>query len=385
MAYSQSNSSLSGTDNLILDLGTADFYGLEFIDTAEDRVLVNQNLSSKPSVLIQGTQIVLDYSDIGNIKDRQFIDLAFKAMAAGAGFTITGAVYNDPTNSYEANLAASCTLNSYTDLKIRGTVSAIGSTSEINYYKPQFFETVPQIETASGLTYDGITSNSLINFTTSTDTSFISNSFQVNDYVDFDTSSNTGRFIITGITLDSFSREILSFSPSIRVVAENLKGTQVTVGHKRKVDRNNNPYNINQQAVVVHRVSTRLIDGIEMITIDNQLTKPLVLSRGVVYLFIVEPSSINFGFNSIPGDASTTYSDAGLYSVVDNTLGKIYTFFIPNNNTPDQLYYSSRSRPNTGVGGVQVTGNYLYSYDVRLVPTAGFTSGTSEIPGFSNY
>tara|TARA_R110001583_G_scaffold48520_3_gene151979 strand:- start:440 stop:1603 length:1164 start_codon:yes stop_codon:yes gene_type:complete len=387
MVYSQSNSSLSGTNFFIQDLGTADFYGLEFIDTAEDRVLVNQNLSSKPSVLIQGTQIVLDYSDIGNIKDRQFIDLAFKAMSAGAGFTITGAVYNDPTNSYEANLAASCTLNSYTNLKIRGTVSAIGTTSEINYYKPEFFETVPQIQTASGLTYDGITSNSLINFTTSTDTSFVSNNFQINDYVDFDTASNSARFTIFGITLDTFGREIISFDPTIRVVAENLKGTQVTVGHKRKVDNNENPYQISQQPTVVHRVDTRLVDGIEMLTIDNELTKPLVLSRGLVYLFVVNTaSSINFGFNSIPGDSNTTYTDAGLYSVVDNTMDKTYIFFIPNNNTPNQLYYSSRSRPSAGIGGVQITGNYSYSYDTRLIPTAGFTSSTSTYSGFAtNY
>lgn len=376
----------SSTNFLIQDLGTAEFYGLEFIDTAEDQVIVNQNLSSKPTVLIEGTQIVLDYSDIGNIKDRQFIDLAFKAMSAGAGFTITGAIYNDPTNGYEADLAASCTLNAYTDFKIRGTVSAIGSTSEINYYKPQFFETTPQIETAAGLTYDGITSNSLINFTTSKDTSFISNSFQLYDYVDFNTSSNVGRFTITGITVDNFGREIVSFDPAIRTVAENLKGTKVSVDHKRKVDKNLNPYQIEQQFTVIHRVNTKLVEGVEKITIDDVLLKPLVLSRGLVYLFVVDSVvQLNFGFTSIPSDITTTYTDAGLYSVVDNTMNKTYVFFTPNNNTPDQLYYASRARDTAGIGGVQVVGNYTYAYDSSLIPTAGQTGSLVSQSGFSNY
>ena len=385
--YSYSTRS-SSTDFFIQDLGTAEFYGLEFIDTAEDRVIVNQNLSSKPTVLIEGTQILLDYSDIGNIKDRQFIDLAFKAMSAGAGFTITGAIYNDPTNGYEADLAASCTLNAYSDFKIRGTVSAIGSTSEINYYKPQFFETTPQIETAAGLTYNGITTNSLINFTTSKDTSFISNSFQVNDYVDFNTSSNVGRFIISGITVDNFGREIVSFDDAIRTVAENLKGTKVSVAHKRKVDNNLNPYQIEQQFAVVHRVGTRLVDGVETITIDDVLLKPLVLSRGLAYLFIIDSNTqLNFGFSAQLNNSASIYADAGLYSVVDNTMNKTYVFFTPNNNTPNQLYYTSSSRLNAGIGGVQVVGNYIYSYNTSLIPTAGQTGagGAPQQTGFSNY
>ena len=277
----------SSTNFFIQDLGTAEFLGLEFIDTPDDRVVVNQNLSSKPSVLIEGTQIVLDYSDIQNIKDKQFIDLAFKAMAAGAGFTITGAVYNDPTNQYTADLSASCTLNSYSKYKILGTVSAIGSTSEINYYRPEFFDTVPQITTAAGLTYAGLTTNSLINFTTSTSTSFIGNNFQIGDYVDFATSSNVGRYTINGITIDDFSREIVSFGNDLTIVAENLKGTRVTVDHKRKTSAvSGGPYEIEQKSTVVYRVGRRVSDdGQNMVTIDGEIEKPLALSRGILYKF----------------------------------------------------------------------------------------------------
>ena len=50
----------------IQDLGTADFYGLEFIDTFEDKIIPNQNLVTRPSILIEGSSILLDYSDSGN-------------------------------------------------------------------------------------------------------------------------------------------------------------------------------------------------------------------------------------------------------------------------------------------------------------------------------
>jgi len=373
------------SDFFIQDLGTAEFLGLEFIDTPDDRVIVNQNLSSKPSVLIEGTQIVLDYSDTQIIKDKQFIDLAFKAMAAGAGFTITGAVYDDPTNQYTADLSASCTLNSYSDFKIIGTVSAIGSTSEINYYRPEFFNTVPQIATASGLTYAGLTTNSLINFTTSTSTSFIGNNFQIGDYVDFTTSSNSGRYTINGITVDDFSREIVSFSPDLTIVAENLKGTRVTVDHKRKTSTvSGGPFEIENQNTVVHIVGRRVADdGQSMITIDGEISKPLSLSRGIMYLFIIDEQNTNDFLITPTAEFISDYSDPAVYSVTDNTMNKKYLFFVPNNLTPNQLYYTSASNSiASGFGGIQVSGSYEYFSSVNFFNSAGL-SGNSSYSSFS--
>tara|TARA_R110000737_G_scaffold341409_1_gene365240 strand:- start:407 stop:1594 length:1188 start_codon:yes stop_codon:yes gene_type:complete len=385
----------SSTNFFIQDLGTAEFLGLEFIDTPDDRVVVNQNLSSKPSVLIEGTQIVLDYSDIQNIKDKQFIDLAFKAMVAGAGFTITGAVYNDPTNQYTADLSASCTLNSYSKYKILGTVSAIGSTSEINYYRPEFFDTVPQITTAAGLTYAGLTTNSLINFTTSTSTSFIGNNFQIGDYVDFATSSNAGRYTINGITIDDFSREIVSFGNDLTIVAENLKGTRVTVDHKRKTSAvSGGPYEIEQKSTVVYRVGRRVSDdGQNMVTIDGEIEKPLALSRGILYLFIIDEKNSNDFIivnNSANQSGGAELSDPGIYSVVDNTMQKKYLFFIPNNLTPNQLYYTSaENNAASGYGGIQISGSYSYTTSGVNLNTAGGLSGSStysniETGGYGN-
>ena len=389
--YPYSTRSSGASDFFIQDLGTAEFLGLEFIDTPDDRVIVNQNLSSKPSVLIEGTQIVLDYSDIQNIKDKQFIDLAFKAMAAGAGFTITGAVYNDPTNQYTADLSASCTLNSYSKYKILGTVSAIGSTSEINYYRPEFFDTVPQIATSSGLTYAGLTTNSLVNFTTSTATSFISNNFQIGDYVDFATSSNTGRYTIAGITVDDFSREIVSFTKDLTIVAENLKGTRVTVDHKRKTSTiSGGPFEIEKQNTVVHRVGKRVTDdGQNLLTIDDEILKPLSLSRGIMYLFIIDQNNLNDFILSPTAEYLSDYTDSGIYNVVDSGMNKRYLFFIPNDLTPSQMYYTSQNNStSSGFGGIQISGSYSYISTVNLVRSSGLTGSTTYSgyngSGFSN-
>lgn len=384
--FSQQRRSPYGSDGFyIQDLGTAEFYGLEFIDTFEDKIIPNQNLVTRPSVLIEGSTILLDYSDSGNPIDRNFIDTLFTSMnSAGgtfsSGFTISGAIYNDPIRDYSADLAASCTLSNYTNHKILGTFSSIGSTIETNFYHPDFFETVPQITSVVGLT-SGVTLNGLINYPTSKDTSFISNNFQLGDYVDFSTSSNNGRFTISGITVDRLDREIITFSNTLLVAPEDLKGTKVTVGHVRKTSNlTTGPYAIEQETTVVHRVGSSLADGVAMITIDSEIEKPLVLNRGIMYLFVIDnASTVNLQF--LNATQNSPYTETGIYSVVDSTMNKRYTFFVPNNNTPNQLYYNS-SGDVSGIGGIQVTGSYVYTYNTRLsIPTSS-SSSTSSGGGF---
>ena len=366
--FSQQHRYQYGSGFYIQELGTAEFYGLEFIDTFEDKIIPNQNLVTKPSVLIEGSTILLDYSDGGNSIDRNFIDTLFTSMnSAGgtfsSGFTLSGAIYDDPIRDYSADLAASCTLSNYSNHKILGTFSSIGSTIETNFYHPEFFETVPQITSAIGLT-SGVTLNGLINYPTSKETSFVSNNFQQGDYVDFDTSSNNGRFTISSITVDGLDREIITFSNNVLVTPEDLKGTQVTVGHVRKTSTlNNGPYDIEQEPAIIHRVGRSVVDGVSVITIDSEIEKPLVLTRGIMYLFVVDNENIvNIQF--LDELQTTPYTDFGLYNINDVGMSKRYIFFTPNNNTPDQLYYHSPRGTVRGIGGIQVTGSYEYNNNV---------------------
>ena len=311
--FSQNNRSIYNSGFYIQDLGTAEFYGLEFIDTFEDKIIPNQNLVSTPSILIEGSTIILDYSDIQNNIDKNFINTLFTSMNSSggtfsSGFTISGAIYNDPIRQYSADLSASCTLNSYSDYKILGTFSRIGSTIETNLYQSNFFETIPQISSSAGLT-SGITTNAVINYPTSTDTSFVGNQIQIGDYIDFNTSSNVGRFTISGITVDSLSR---------------------------------------------------LVDGVNIITIDSEIEKSLVLNRGIQYVFAVNNyTSLSFQF--LNSDQSSGYSDGGSYNIIDNTMKTQYVFFTPNSRTPNQLYYHSSLSSTTGLGGIKVIGNYDYN------------------------
>jgi len=343
----------------IEDLGTAGFFGIQFIDTAEDRIIANQNLTTKPNIVIKGSTMVIDYSDSGSNRDKDFIDIAFTSMTAGHGFTLSNANYNDVVNDYTADLSASCTLTGYKNYKILSTFSAIGSTTETNYYQSNNFETVPQIGITAGLT-SGITFNQLINYTTSSDTSFISNEFSIGDYVDLSTSSNTGRYTISGITVDGFSREIVAFREEFvpPITPENLIGTEVVVGHKRKVYMSDS--NPTTTDVIVHMVNTREFGGGVYFTIDGTTQKELTLYRGVLYVFVEESyPQYTFNFSSEP-DNNTSYSDLGIYSVLDNSLNKRLTFIVPNNITPDNLYYTDSSRAYMG-GPIRITGNYTYS------------------------
>ena len=338
--FSQQHRSSYNSGFYIQDLGTAEFYGLEFTDTFEDRIIPNQNLVSRPSVLIEGSKILLDYSDIQNSIDKNFIDTLFTSMNSSggtfsSGFTISGAIYNDPVRQYSADLSASCTLNSYSDFKILGTFSSIGSTIETNFYHSNLFETIPQISSSVGLT-SGITTSTLINYPTSADTSFVSNQFQTGDYIDFNTASNVGRFIVDGITVDSLSREIVTFIQ--QVTPEDLKGTKTIISHIRKrSNTTSGVYDIESENPVIHTVGSRLIDGISMITMDSEIEKSLVLVRGIQYVFAVTGYE-NTSFQFLNSDRASPYNEAGIYSIVDNTMNKQYVFFTPNNVTPTSTH-----------------------------------------------
>ena len=371
--YAPQRRSPYGSGFYIQDLGTAGFFGLEFVDTFEDRIIPNQNLVSIPSVLIQGSKILIDYSDTDNDIDKNFIDTLFNSMNASggtfsSGFTISGAIYNDPIRNYSADLSASCTLNSYSKFKILGTFSSIGNTIETNFYKSEFFETVPQITSSVGLT-SGVTMSAVVNYPTSTKTSFVGNQIQLGDYLDFDTSSNSGRYVVQGITIDSLDREILFFSPSSTTpsaIAEDLRGTEVVVGHSRKTDRNTGGVSgIELEKAVIHRVDKKLVDGIDIITVDSVIEKQLVLNRGIQYVFVVDGST-SLNFQLLNSDQSSFYSDSGIYTIKDTTMSKQYLFFTPNNGTPNQLYYNSSSPSVTGIGGIKVVGSYAYSYDTTF-------------------
>ena len=94
MAYvsgsSTSSRSSSASSFFIQDLGTAEFYGLQVVDSVEELVVPNQNLTSKPSVLIEGSTILLDYSDIQSARDRNFIEILFSSMNSDGGTFSTG-------------------------------------------------------------------------------------------------------------------------------------------------------------------------------------------------------------------------------------------------------------------------------------------------------
>ncbi len=374
----------------IQDLGTAAFYGLEFVDTSEDLLFTDQNLVSKPSVLIEGSKIVVDYGDSGSERDKEFVDILFKGMTSAggtfsSGFTLTNAIYSDTVNDYSADLSASCTLNSYTNYVILGTFSTIGSTTETNYYESKYFETTPQITSAVGLT-SGVTLNQLINYPTSTETSFVGNNISPGDYLDIDTSSNTGRYTVNGITVDTWSREIITLDNNLLITAEDLKGTEVIITHKRKVYNNaSNPYNANK--AYSHVISTTTNEGRLQFTIDGVAQKDLVLFRGNQYIFIENQGTVYpLTFSERPDgshNGGTPYTDVGFYTITDNSLVRRITVIVPNNDTPNQLYYYNSLSSGMG-GGIRVAGTYAYNSANLANISTSTTSTGNNLASFSS-
>ena len=371
------------SDFFIQDLGTAAFFGIEFIDTLEDLIVENQNLTCKPNILIEGSTILLDYGDCTSQTDKDYIDSAFKSMGVGMGFTLTTASYNDKEKNNVADLSASCTFNSYTNYKILGTISTIGSTSENNYYLSENFETVPQIGTTAGLT-SGVTSNALVNFTTSEETSFVYNDFTTGDYVDFGTPNNNGRFVLNGITVDDFGREVVTFkSEGVVATPENLKGTEVIVGHSRKVFRNAGDTDLTD--AVVFSITESVNGGDRFLSVNGVPQQNLVLNRGRMYAFVenfTRSAFSNFTIITSPDSLETAYAgDTGLYAVSDNSLNKRVTFFVPNNTTPNILYYNGSTQRFNG-GSISIVGSYTHNEVVPSLQTNGGNTLAAAILSF---
>jgi len=108
-----------------------------------------------------------------------------------------------------------------------------------------------------------------------------------------------------------------------------------------------------------------------------------------MYLFVVDNQNvINMQF--LDETQTAPYTETGIYSVTDKGANKKCIFFIPNNETPNQLYYNSSGQV-SGIGGIQITGSYLRTNDVIYANSANATVNaesslpTGNSPYFQSY
>ena len=125
-------------------------------------------------------------------------------------------------------------------------------------------------------------------------------------------------------------------------------------------------------STVFHRVNTKEVDGKLLYTIDGVVQSALRLMRGVMYIFLDEGYPENsFLFSTTPDGihgAGQSYSDVGFYSIVDNKKRSRIQFVVPNDNTPNELFYYSQNRVNMG-SAVQIYGAYPYGEAVATLTT----------------
>ena len=143
---------------------------------------------------------------------------------------------------------------------------------------------------------------------------------------------------------------------------ENLKGTKVTATHSRKVNLNDaKRYDLGKITTFV--VEKKDIDGKFYFTIDGLAQKNLVLFRGNMYIFIENDyPSHTLSFSNTPDgihSGGAGFSDYGLYTVTDNSVGKRITVMIPNNNFSDTIYYYCAQHAGMGAS-IRSSGGYTY-------------------------
>ena len=64
-------------------------------------------------------------------------------------------------------------------------------------------------------------------------------------------------------------------------------------------------------------------------------------------------------------------------------MQKKYLFFIPNDLTPNQMYYTSQDNASSsGFGGIQISGSYSYISTVNLFKSSGL-SGSTTYSGYN--
>ena len=125
---------------------TKTFLGLRFINS-EDDLFSERRLTSKPNFIIQGTDVLIDYSSIKNKLDLDEFQSIFRKKGTNKQFTIENANYSDSVQGIKANFSGTYTFKRFVgDDRILVTpVSGVSYDTERKIYKSNFFGTTPLI------------------------------------------------------------------------------------------------------------------------------------------------------------------------------------------------------------------------------------------------
>ena len=124
-----------------------DFYGIKVGNSIDDFINFDQNTSTTPEVVINGTTAILDYSSCEIRKDLDYLNVAFDSLVSGNTFNISNGTYYDPSTEQYADISGTYTYeNQFANLVIKATFDNLTNTpTGMVRYSSEYFSDVPQI------------------------------------------------------------------------------------------------------------------------------------------------------------------------------------------------------------------------------------------------
>jgi len=220
------NTKPTAKDNLI-KISSAVVYGLKFFDSNEEITPNRTFLKCKPTVVFDGTNLFIDYSSCKSQDTLHNLNHVLEDLKPGETFTLSDALYQDPTNSIETNISGTYTFMGVVNGNI---VKAINETitlpSNITRFEAKNFSRIPQI-TITSVTNITKTYGVKNIFGEENENSFKNLGVEKNYYVEFSGNTNKDSYKVKDILIRDDGSEVLILDK--KVVPESIFTTPVVV------------------------------------------------------------------------------------------------------------------------------------------------------------
>tara|TARA_R110002012_G_scaffold204050_3_gene373639 strand:+ start:2026 stop:3366 length:1341 start_codon:yes stop_codon:yes gene_type:complete len=365
-----------------------DFYGIKVGNSIDDFINFDQNTSTTPEVVINGTTAILDYSSCEIRKDLDYLNVAFDSLVSGNTFNISNGTYYDPSTEQYADISGTYTYeNQFANLVIKATFDNLTNTpTGMVRYSSEYFSDVPQIAllgTAAANEKQFTIKNYL---GTDASPSFTNIGVRKDDYIFIgDSSTNKKPLKVDDFYLDPNGTEVLILGNS-GAAEEDRIGTTSDIKLYRDLS-SETTFSHDYNRIEILKVTVEKENDKYYFVINGVKQPTLQLIRGVTYIVDQTHPSNYRGPNNIRLPMRISKIRDGLYNQSDaqsinssiyftdgvsypRTEGNIFMIeprFIKNSS----IYYFCDAQ--SGMGGeFTIDGTYSI-YDLRI-------SGPAAVP-----
>lgn len=335
-------------------------YGLKFSNEIQDIVDFDRKLNCTPdlSFLDSNTKVLLDYSSCTNTTEDSFLLNILNGISLGDGFTIENGEYIDPISGEECNLSGRYTYSATYADAIVANVDSVDTILSLNkrYFSEGFNDDFNIIFTVSNP--DLTEKNQATNyFGPGLNPSFTSLGLKTNDYVRFDSGTNSGKLLkVESFYIDENNNEVLLFGTTADFIDEDRFNVRTDVSLYR-IDNSDDQLNriqYDSNGEVLLTSNTLYVNGLVTIlnvaivnnkfSVFNYTAPNLVLYTGASYIFNTSGlilSDHSFRISSTNDGVWNGGKEHPEIEVYDN-------FVLFNPKTSGTFYYYCEKHPNMG-------------------------------------